>query len=216
GVTAFTCGAVWAGLTAAAKFAQAFGEIALAQRYRVAADEIKVGVVNILYRPELSRFVRMAVRTSDGRWKIDPTLDSSLFGLWYFGMFAPDDPRIVETMLAVHERLWIKTTVGGMARYEGDGYHRQTDDAANVPGNPWFIATLWLAQWRIAMAKTKEDLKAPVTLLEWCASHALPSGVLAEQIHPYTHAPLSVSPLTWSHAAFVTAVQEYLRRWHSL
>jgi len=216
GVTAFTCGAVWAGLSAAAKFAEAFGEIALAQHYRTAADEIKAGVINILYKPELPRFVRMAVRTSDRRWTTDPALDSSLFGLWYFGMFAPDDPRIVHTMLAVHERLWIKTTVGGMARYEGDGYHRQTDDAANVPGNPWFIATLWLAQWRIAMAKTREDLKAPVILLEWCANHALPSGVLAEQIHPYTHAPLSVSPLTWSHAAFVTAVQEYLRRWRSL
>ena len=207
---------MWAGLTAAAKFAQAFGEIALAQRYRTAANEIKAGVTNILYRPELPRFARMAVRTTDGAWNIDTTLDSSLFGLWYFGMFAPDDARMVQTVRAVQERLWIKTTVGGMARYEGDGYHRQTDDVANVPGNPWFITTLWLAQWCIAMAKTKEDLKAAVTLLEWCANHALPSGVLAEQIHPYTHAPLSVSPLTWSHAAFVTAVQEYLRRWHSL
>ena len=40
--------------------------------------------------------------------------------------------------------------------------------------------------------------------------HALPSGVLAEQVNPYTNEPLSVSPLTWSHAAFVTAVLEYL------
>ncbi|HKN87213.1 MAG TPA: hypothetical protein VJV04_10165 [Nitrospiraceae bacterium] len=113
---------------------EAFGEIALAQHYRTADDEIKAGVMNILYRPELGRFARMALRTTDGGWKIDPTLDSSLFALWYFGMLAPDDSRITQTMLAVHERLSIKTTVGGIARYEGDGYHRQTDDAANVPG----------------------------------------------------------------------------------
>jgi GH15 family glucan-1,4-alpha-glucosidase len=35
--------------------------------------------------------------------------------------------------------------------------------------------------------------------------------MLAEKIHPYTGEPLSVSPLTWSHAAFVTALQVYLQ-----
>jgi GH15 family glucan-1,4-alpha-glucosidase len=39
----------------------------------------------------------------------------------------------------------------------------------------------------------------------------LPSGVLAKQVHPFTEDPLSVSPLTWSHAAFVSAVQAYLK-----
>ena len=46
----------------------------------------------------------------------------------------------------------------------------------------------------------------------WVAKHALPSGVLAEQVHPFTDAPLSVSPLTWSHAAFVAAFLEYVER----
>ena len=36
--------------------------------------------------------------------------------------------------------------------------------------------------------------------------------MLAEQVHPYTGEPLSVSPLTWSHAAFVSAVQHFARR----
>ena len=48
--------------------------------------------------------------------------------------------------------------------------------------------------------------------MQWVTDHALPSGVLAEQVHPFTNAPLSVSPLTWSHATFVTAVQEYLEK----
>jgi hypothetical protein len=42
--------------------------------------------------------------------------------------------------------------------------------------------------------------------------HALPSGVLAEQVHPYTGQPVSVSPLTWSHASFIKVVQEYLSK----
>jgi GH15 family glucan-1,4-alpha-glucosidase len=47
-------------------------------------------------------------------------------------------------------------------------------------------------------------------LLLWVADRAFPSGVLAEQVHPRTGAPLSVSPLTWSHAGFVGTVHRFL------
>ena len=216
GVLAFTTATVWAGLTAAARFATAFGETACAEQYSAAAARMKQSVGAVLYRPELKRFVRMANQRSDGSWEFDEKLDASLFGLWYFGMFPPDDPRITETMTALQEGLRVKTSVGGIARYENDYYHQQSQDLANVPGNPWFICTLWLAQWAIATARTKADLKPAVALFEWCVHHGLPSGVLAEQVHPYTHAPLSVSPLTWSHATFVMAVQEYLAQWRAL
>jgi GH15 family glucan-1,4-alpha-glucosidase len=131
-------------------------------------------------------------------------------------MYPPDDPRIVRTMEAVRERLWVKTEVGGMARYENDSYHQVSKDIERVPGNPWFVCTLWLAQWQIALAKSAGDLGPALDILKWVASRALPSGVLAEQVHPYTNAPLSVSPLTWSHAAFVTAFLEYADRLASL
>ena len=109
----------------------------------------------------------------------------------------------------IYEKLWCKTQVGGLARYENDGYHRVSTEVA---GNPWFVTTLWLAQYYIALAKQKEDLGNALQILQWVADHALPSGVLAEQIHPYTNEPLSVSPLTWSHATFVTTVQQYLNK----
>lgn len=216
GVSSFTVGAVWGGLMAAARFARAFGEIGLADGYERAAAEIKAGTEAVLYRPDLRRYVRMAVKGENGQWAVDWTQDSSLFGLWYFGMFPANAPRIVETMTALRDRLWVKTPVGGMARYESDPYQRQTEDVARVPGNPWFICTLWVAQWIIAGATTRADLKPAVPLLEWCIKHSLPSGILAEQVHPFTHAPLSVSPLTWSHGTFVMTVQEYLARWRSL
>ena len=212
GIAAFTCGAVWAGLKAASRFAGAFGEQALAEQYDTAAACIRTGVEGLLYRPELNRFVRMVRHRSDGTWNIDETVDSSLFGLWYFGMFSPEDPRIAQTMQVVQDRLWVKTAVGGMARYENDFYHQQSQDIANVPGNPWFICTLWLAQWFIAIAKNREDLNKALPLFDWCVHHALPSGVFPEQTHPYSGVPLSVSPLTWSHGTFVAAVQEYLRQ----
>jgi glucoamylase len=212
GVLAWTVAATWAGLQAAADFAAAFGEDELVAAYRSAADEIRAGAEAHLWSPDLGRFVRMVGRREDGGWDADPTIDASLFGLWYFGMLTPDDPRIVATMEAVRERLWVKTDVGGVARYENDYYHQVSQDIENVPGNPWFICTLWLAQWHIATAQVPEDLQPALDILDWAAAHALPSGVMAEQVHPYTNAPLSVSPLTWSHATLVMAVREYLAR----
>ena len=61
-------------------------------------------------------------------------------------------------------------------------------------------------------AQNVEDLQTVISYLEWCSGNALPSGVLAEQIHPLTGAPLCVSPLTWSHSAFMMTVLKYLER----
>jgi GH15 family glucan-1,4-alpha-glucosidase len=81
-----------------------------------------------------------------------------------------------------------------------------------VPGNAWFICTLWLADYRTAIAKKKGDLKGALEIIEWTAKNALPSGVLAEQLNPLTGEPVSVSPLTWSHSTFVATVVNYLRK----
>jgi GH15 family glucan-1,4-alpha-glucosidase len=210
GILAWTVGAVWGGLQAAANFAQAFGEDALATTYRRASDEIRNGVETHLWRPELGRFVRMINRRPDGSWEVDATIDAALVGLWYFGMFAPDHPKVVATMQSVRDRLSVKTHVAGLARYENDAYYQVSQDIQNVPGNPWFICTLWLAQWYIAKAQSAADLKPAAEILDWVAQRALPSGVMAEQVHPYTDAPVSVSPLTWSHATLVMTVQEYM------
>ena len=140
------------------------------------------------------------------------TIDASLVGLWYFGMFPVRDSRIVATMNAVRDRLWIKTDVGGAARYENDTYQQVSNDIESVPGNPWFICTLWLAQWYILSARKGVDMRPALDILMWTQAHVLPSGVMAEQVDPYTNAPLSVSPLTWSHATFVSVVQSYVTR----
>ena len=216
GVHAFTVGAVWAGLTCAANFAEAFGESEQAQGYRSAAAEIRRGTDERLWDPENGRFLRMVNRQADGSWQVDRTVDAALAGLWLFDMYAPDDPRIASTMDAVRQRLWVNTSVGGVARYENDYYHQVSQDLANSPGNPWFVCTLWLAEWQAATSRTTQDLKAVEELLGWACEHALPSGVLAEQVNPDTGAPLSVSPLTWSHAEYITAVHAYVAARHRL
>lgn len=212
GILSWTVASIWGGLTSAANFASAFGETERAKEYHRVAAEIKAGTEAHLWQPKLNRFVRMINRNPDGSWDIDAIIDASLVGLWQFGMYPPDHPKIVPTMQAIQKELWVQTDVGGVARYTNDHYHQVSQDLANVPGNPWFVCTLWMAEWHAVMAKRKEDLKPALDLLVWAAEHALPSGILAEQVDPYTDSPLSVSPLTWSHAAYVGTLLTYLQR----
>ena len=235
GIHAFTVATVYGGLKAAREFAQCFGDFDRAEKYDKAAEEIKAAAYKYMYSEKLGRYVRRLVPldnptppgdlayTENGRtltrdpetadlFEVDECLDAALFAIYKFHLFEADDPRVEATMKAIEEKLWVKTPVGGVARYEDDYYHRVSDDIKQVPGNPWFICTLWLADYLCAKAKTKEELKEAQPIFEWVASHANDSGVLAEQVNPYTNAPISVSPLTWSHATVVSTVIKYLEK----
>jgi GH15 family glucan-1,4-alpha-glucosidase len=217
GILSYTAATVWAGLMAAAKFAEAFGDIAVATKYRTAAGEIKAATIRHLYSAELGRFYRMINVSRDGRTEADATMDSSMSGLWLYGMFEVDDPKIVSTMEQIIARLTVKTAVGGMARYENDYYHQvEKNDLVNVPGNPWILCSQTVAQWHAARAKTTSDLEPAIAVLNWTTERALSSGVLAEQVHPYNGTPLSVSPLTWSHASFVLTAYRVAERLNAL
>lgn len=209
GVHLFTVSSVIAGLRAAANFAHTLGELEKHRIYEEAADEIQDAMCKHLWSEKDKRFCRMATRTDDG-YKLDMTVDAAMYSCFAFAGLQPRDPKVKSTMEAIKSKLWIKTDVGGLARYENDYYHQVSQDVQNVAGNPWFICTMWLAMYDIASARHQEDLRDAVRILEWVADHALPSGVLAEQVHPYSNDPISVSPLTWSHATFVTVVLEYL------
>lgn len=215
GVHTFTTAATIGGLLAAAAFARDFGEPDRAAAFREGAERMRIALKRHLWHPERKRFARLAVPLADGTYRLDMTCDSANYALFAFGAFDPGDPAVEAEMAALKERLWVKTPVGGCARYERDFYHQvERDRLDEVPGNPWVICTLWHAQYQIARARTVEELREAVPLMEWCVQRAMPSGVLGEQFHPHTGEPISVSPLTWSHATFVTVVMEYLRKLH--
>lgn len=209
GIHTFTCATVAGGLRAAAKFAGLFAEHEREARYKIAADEIVEAMDKHLYSEELGRFIRAIEIHRDGTRGSDTTIDSSLFGTFYFGAFAADDPKVLGTMKAIEENL---AAGRGIARFQNDGYMRTSH---NAPGNIWFICTLWLADHKIAAAKKPTDLDAAREILEWVATTALPSGVLAEQLNPETGEHISVGPLTWSHSTFVATVIGYLQKLRS-
>ncbi len=241
GVHAYTVATVYGGLVAAGHFAQCFGDQRRSKLYERAAEEVRQAFVEHFWSASHQRFYRRIVPLDHARtarlmaevlanraprrmnddatatqFEFDATIDSSLYGVFAFGLLPVRDEKVEKTMHAMLERLWVKTQVGGLARYEADHYQRRSEDLHAVPGNPWFICTLWIAQWHIDRATTLQELSAALPILQWTARHALPSGVLAEQVHPTTNAPLSVSPLTWSHGTVVATVRAYLDKRASL
>lgn len=216
GILSYTTAAVYAGLDAAAKFSSLFGESELAAKYRTSADELKAAAIQYLWDEECGHFLRMITVDDDGTIQKDLTLDSSISGLFLFGMFDAHDPKLGRTMQALEQTLWVKAQSGGMARYENDYYYQVTHDLGQAQGNPWFICTLWLAQYRITHATGLDQLRGALQLLEWVQERILPSGVMAEQVNPFTGEPLSVSPLTWSHAEYVLTIRWYLGKYERL
>jgi GH15 family glucan-1,4-alpha-glucosidase len=213
GIHAYTCGTLYGALTSAANLAEVFAD-GRAVNYRAAAAELREGMARHLWLEEHQRFARRLVPLDGQPDKYEPDLvmDSAVHAVFAFGAFPADDPMVVSTMRQVVSRLWVQTEIGGFARYEADYYFRRSDDFDRIPGNPWFICTLWAAQWYIAHAESRKDLATALELIMWAATRAMPSGILPEQLDPHTGEPLSVAPLTWSHAEFVATTLDYLDR----
>jgi GH15 family glucan-1,4-alpha-glucosidase len=209
GVSTATTATVCAALVSAAKFARVFFDSRRQEMLNAAAARMKDAMLTNLYDKSLGRFIK-AIHPDGSR---DTTIDSSLAFTFLYGPFEDDEEAVVKTVNSIYNRLWLKTTIGGLARYDNDEYYRISPE---VPGNPWFICALWLARWYIARASSLAQLKHGADLLDWIIRHTPPSGILAEQINPFDGTPLSVSPLTWSHAEYVMAVCEYIDKYRKL
>ncbi|MFH1238468.1 MAG: glycoside hydrolase family 15 protein [archaeon] len=214
GVHTFTCATVYAGLEAASNFAKIFGSKSDVKKYQIAAQEVKKAIIKYLYDKKEGVFIKRIFYDAEGKIKKDLTIDTSTFyGIFEYKITDIDDPKLIRTTEKAIERLSNKSPCGGLARYENDYYYRISD---NSPENPWFIPTMWFAEYNIAKATTIEELKFAESLLIWVTEKALPSGVLSEQLNPYNNEPLSVAPLTWSHAGFIIAVDKYLDKFEEL
>jgi GH15 family glucan-1,4-alpha-glucosidase len=210
GISTYTASSVFGGLTAAAHFAHLLGKDEASRTYEVVAQRIQHSILEHLYNEDLGMFIKHIRTHEDRDDEYDHTVDSSsFFGPIYFGVIEPTDERMTRAAAVIEERLRVRANSDGYIRYERDNYYTMHD--AGSP-NPWVVTTMWVAQYYTMIAETADDLKRVYELLEWTASHATPSGVLAEQMHPHTREHLSTAPLVWSHAEYVLAVQAYLKK----
>lgn len=210
GVHTYTAATVYAGLRVAAHFAKILGKDRSVHNFDTIADEMRDAIIKYLYDEEAGYFYRSVTIGEGGAMSFDKTIDaSSVYGLFIFDVLPHDDPRILRAIQYTKDHLTIRTPVGGIARYEGDQYYRIVQD---VPGNPWFITTLWYTQHAIMSAKNDHDLDIVRADLNWVERSALHSGILSEQLNPYTREQVGAAPLTWSHAEFLRTVIMYMRK----
>lgn len=128
----------------------------------------------------------------------DSTVDTSILGLSIpFGVFSASDPRMRATAEAIAEQLI--SPVGGICRYRGDQY---------CGGNPWILCTLWLALQYMDSGQEEEGYR----LYNWALKHRTSLDLFAEQIDRVTDKPCWVVPLGWSHAMFLLATKECIKR----
>src|SRR5690606_22872358 len=135
----------------------------------------------------------------NGELKFDNTLDvSSLYGVMAYGL-RKDAGVLHSTVNEIERNLLDASPSGGCPRYENDNYFKSEPPHK---GNPWFVTTLWLAQYYMRCKQTDKAKH----YLQWTMDHTLLSGVISEQINPNNGDSLSVTPLVWSHAEFINTV----------
>ncbi len=214
GVHTYTAAVVYGGLIAASRFAGILGKKNSEHLFALAAREVRDGILKHLYDEETGAFYKMIYRNEHGETFIDKTLDvSSIYGIYAFGVLPADDPRVERAMALTQERLIVRAPVQGAVRYEWDQYY--TADRS-LPGNPWFITTFWIAEYLVLKAQSESELEPVKQYLLWAAQHALPSGVMSEQLNPHTGEQISATPLAWSHSGYVLLLISYLDKLEAL
>lgn len=205
----YTVALVYAALSRASALAAKHRRHTDAVRWQTVADEIKMASQHLLFRTETGYFCKGFINKGNNQLVYDDTIDSSsAYGAQLFGLFEPDSPELatsIATLQTLYDITQHKPTIAG--RYKGDDYYR----SQGAPlGNPWFVTSLWLAQFD--MRAGKHD-RARSTI-QWVADRMLQTGVLSEQFNPFSLQFLSVAPLTWSQAEFMTSILDLMEHHH--
>ncbi|MCZ7570096.1 MAG: glucan 1,4-alpha-glucosidase [Ardenticatenaceae bacterium] len=130
-----------------------------------------------------------------------------------FGLRAPDDPRITNTIKVIDALLQVETPVGpAWHRYSGDGYGEHADgsgfDGVGI-GRAWPLLTGERAHYELAAGRPDEARR----LLQTMAAFANEGGLIPEQIWDAPDIPGrelffgrpsgSATPLVWAHAEYI-------------
>jgi GH15 family glucan-1,4-alpha-glucosidase len=195
----YTVAIVYRALLTAADLAEMFEFPDDAVKWRETAAEIADNC-HVFFDDQREILRKSFLLQDDGSLQFDNTLDiSSAYGALMFATPAFGSKAIRSTFKVIENDLLGKSPSGGVPRYERDEYF------ASEPkylGNPWFVTTLWVAQYFQQIARNPDAEK----LLEWTLEHALHSGALSEQIKPSDGTPISVAPLVWSHAELINTL----------
>lgn len=138
-------------------------------------------------------------------------LDASVLGSALLGVDQENDiahPRLAQTaqrLEAHYARKWPVNVAWRRAGNAGAGIGRFPEDAndgfGSTGGNPWPIATLWMAQYHLRRGHPE----LAEGYLSFVVSHVDPDAI-SEQIDAVTGGPRGARGLVWAHAELVTAL----------
>ncbi|HEU0266817.1 MAG TPA: glycoside hydrolase family 15 protein [Candidatus Saccharimonadaceae bacterium] len=196
--TTYTTAVVYAALQAAAELADDRHDEARAVSWRAAAGDIYQAAHKYLFNEKRQSFYR-GIHSWENNIEYDETIDfSSIFGAFMFGLFPVDSEQLQAAVRTAEERFNSSATIG-VPRYEYDNYQRSDDKSL---GNLWFVSSLWMAQYYGEIGRADDAKK----IIQWVQSSAGDGGILGEQIDPSNGESVSVAPLAWSHAEFVSTL----------
>lgn len=197
--TTFTVSTVYAALLAASDIAEAANDSDNAVKWRSRAEDIQLAAHKHLYNAERKHMYKGLI-VKDGEIIKDATIDtSSVFGAFMFGLFDPLSTEISSSVQTVKELFGIDSGAIGLPRYENDDYRRTN---SIVTGNYWFISTLWLAQYETDLGNTDRTFE----VLDWVKSHAMSTGMMAEQVDPVSGQNIAPAPLSWTQAEYIATL----------
>lgn len=205
-ITTYTTSVVFAALQAAADLAEIKQDTDNAVKWRAAAESIFQAAHKHLYNAERKSFYKGVRCTLDGTITYDGTIDnSSIYGGFMYGLFPIGSDEMTNAVETSMVRFNISENQWGLPRYEDDRYRRTNDQ---VTGNWWYIASLWMAQYYLEVGLRDKAMQ----ILAWVRDSAMPTGVLFEQVDPSCRQPVSVAPLAWSQAEYVSTLLDTITR----
>jgi glucoamylase len=134
-----------------------------------------------------------------------------------FGLRAPDDPRIRDTIKVIDAFLKIDTPAGpAWHRYNGDGYGEHADGSAfdgTGTGRAWPLLTGERAHYELAAGRKAEAIRLAHALERFAGE----GGLLPEQVWDAEDIPGrylhfgrpsgSAMPLVWAHAEYIKLIR---------
>ena len=241
GYSPFTLAAEISALLIAADLAQSMGQAKSAEFLRQMADTWNDNIERWTYavNSDLSRqvgvkgyYVRIAPPDDDGAASplqgFVPIKNRAIgrsnapavelvspdaLALVRFGLRAPDDPRMVNTIKVVDELLRVKLPQGpGWYRYNGDGYGEHEDGSpfdGTGTGRPWPLLAGERAHYELAAGRAA----SAEALLGVMESSTGASRLIPEQVWDTTDIPErelfagkgsgSACPLVWAHSEYI-------------
>ncbi len=195
----YTVAITYQALLVAADIAEKFQYADDAFRWKETAQKFLAGR-EIFYDNERGAYRKSFLSKADGSLQFDNTLDvSSIYAVVMFGYHANDLDKISSTINNIESSILNSSPSLGAARYENDKYFLSKQQ---YTGNPWFVTTLWMAQYYLRANNNEKAYQC----LNWVLEHTLTSKVLSEQVDPETGMIVSVAPLVWSHAELINTI----------